>query len=404
MSQSHSKNSNKSHKSHKSRPNTPEKLVQASLFPDLDAFVQPKPKSQSRSKSRRKTKSKDPTPGIYTDSAARRFKASASKVTVPLDPHPTYITKTDPNTHRPIKVMVERPVPTGKEYEKGFVQPDYQNKEEYFYVKAHVFELQKEHPENLYAMFSSVVVKDDSVIYWWKIIGPNALEYKFCYRSKIAGNRPARTSDDKDKIFHSEDGIASINSIDWLRKQFKAIGIDSSYVGLFVVEFRTNHRFSEAELENFRNYYNNIIKKFHELNQPKNLDVEYKNAFHKLDNCILVILDHAKHRDEYDIYCLAVLIHNLRGSYHAYCNSKLNREAWQTESSDILDDMEVCLQAIVDHHQNLGRTALRAQEQINAMRPSLLTKADIDRINKEMKQTIDKNDQTQKSMGKRKAS
>ena len=317
-----------------------------------------------------------------------RLKEGKNAVTIPLVKKPTFITKTDPNTRRPIKVMKARPVPRSKKYEKGFVQPDYQCKEEYFFVKATVFELQRRHPERLYAMFSSIDrKKDGSLTYWWKIIGPDAIKYKHYYRAKILQRKPAKILQDKDKIFHSADGIVSINSIDWLRSKFREIGIESSYIGLFIVEFRAGRLFSEAEMMNYRNYHGNIVKKFYELNQPKNLDAEYKVALTKLDEIVGIITNHS--RDDYEIKLLPRYIHELRTIYHLYCNGKLERLAWQTRSTAILDEMEVSLQSIVDHHQNLGYTALRAQEKITDMRPSLLTKKDIDRLNAEIKQTID---------------
>ncbi len=331
------------------------------------------------------------TPQDSAPSEPLRLKEGQSKATIPLTKKPIFLTKTDPNTHQPIKVMQARPVPTAKKYQKGFVQPTYQCKEEYFFVKWMVYELQKKHPENLYVMFSSVDTNKNGVkTYWWKIIGPDVLKYKFFYRIKILQGKPVKLLEDKDKIFHSFDGIASINNIDWLRKKFKEIGIESSYVGLFIVEFRTARRFSEEELNNFRNYHGNIMKKFRELNQPKNIDVEYKTALVKLDDCIRVIISHAKDREEFEIKLLESLMHKIRGEYHFYCNSKTNRTIWQKKSTDILDEMEVSLQAIVDHHQNLGRVALRAQEQISTMRPSLLSKKDIDRINSVIKATNDK--------------
>ncbi|MBR2709811.1 hypothetical protein IKE72_01890 [Candidatus Saccharibacteria bacterium] len=326
---------------------------------------------------------------VKTPTEPARLKPGASSVTVPETKKPTFITKTDPRTHQPIKVMVERPVPTGKKYEKGFIQPDYQFKEEYFYIKWRIYELQRQHPENLYAMFSaSDVKKDGAIVYWWKFIGPDVLKYKFFYRPKIANRKPCHVVNDADKIFQSEDGVASINSIDWLRTKMREIGIESRYLGLFIVEFSTDQIFSEVELNNFRNYHGNIVKKFQELNQPKNIDVEYKRALTKLDSEILLIIGHVKDRHEYAVRQLEERIHRVRTGYHFYCNGKISRASWQTNSSGYLDEMEVCLQAILDHHQNLGRAALRAQEQINIMRPSLLTKEDIDKKNAELKQKI----------------
>lgn len=318
-----------------------------------------------------------------------RFQSGHIEITIPLVKNPVFITKTDPNTRKPIKVMKARSVPRSKKYEKGFVQPGYQCKEEYFYIKARIYELQKRNPENLYAMFSSIDTKKDGTkIFWWKFIGTDVLKYKYYYRAKILQTKPVKTLDDKDKIFHSNDGIASVNSIDWLRDKFHTIGIESSYVGLFIVEFRTDRRFTEDELMNYRNYHGNIIKKFRELNQPKNIDVDYKIALTKLDEHINIMINHVRNREEYELRLLPRLAHELRAEYHYYCNGKKDRTTWQTHSTIILDEMEVSLQAIVEHHQNLGRTALRAQEQINTMRPSLLTKKDIDKMNAEIKQTI----------------
>lgn len=318
-----------------------------------------------------------------------RLKEGKTLVTVPLVKKPTFITKTDPNTRKPIKVMRARPVPKGKKYEKGFVQPDYQCKEEYFYVKAMVFELQRRHPENLYAMFSSVDrKKDGTLVYWWKFINEDVLKYKHYYRAKILQKKPVRSNEDKDKIFHSNDGIASINNIDWLRDKFREIGIESSYVGLFIVEFRAGRLFSSDEITNYRNFHGNILKKFRELNQPKNLDTEYKIAMTKLDEHLRVMISHVRSKDEYEARLLPRLVHEVRLEYHNYCNGKKSRLSWQARSTDLLDEIEVSLQIITEHYQNVGRIALRAQEQISAMRPSLLTKKDIDRLNAELKQTI----------------
>lgn len=350
-------------------------------------------KNLKTTKNQSKTSTKpDTSANAKAPTEPLRLNSTRAEVTVPIVKKPTFITKTDPNTRQPIKVMMARPVPTGKKYEKGFVQPGYQCKEEYFYVKWMVYELQKKYPQNLYVMFSSVDTKKDGTnVFWWKIIGPDVLKYKFFYRVKIMANKPVKTLTDKDKIFHSDDGVASINNIDWLRQKFKEIGVESSYLGLFVVEFRTDRLFSNEELDNFRNYHGNIMKKFRELNQPKNIDVDYKVALTKLDACVHLIITHIKSYEEYEIRLLSKLVHNARGEYHFYCNGKINRATWQLRSTNILDELEVSLQAIVDHQQNLGRAALRAQEQINAMRPSLLTKKDIDKMNAEMKQIISRN-------------
>src|SRR5574344_1066182 len=297
------------------------------------------------------------------------MKNTQKKPDFPVSEHPVFITITDFTTRKSLNVMLVREAP--KFFENGYIQPEYQMKEEELYIKNLVHDLQQKNKDKMYFMYSGVSNSNGRTINWWKIIYDDVIKMKFYYRNKIGKHGNINIHPDKDKFLHSDDGMIAINNIDSYREKFAEIGVSSKYINPFVVEFDTGKVFSDEELDVFRNAKRNAIKTFEEWNSPKNLDTDYKTALNFLSSKKEVMLHQNKNDVTLEMQLLTKSIFNLRLLYHEYCNGVIKRLTWQDDSCQEITVAEVCLQEIIEYKQNLIKLCLDIQEGLEKLKPSL---------------------------------